>query len=246
VSGSEAALRDEYVVYTAHLDHLGIGRAINGDNIYNGAVDNAAGVAGLIEIARAFTRLPHPPRRSLLFIAVTAEDAGSIGMLGSDYFAHYPTVPANSIIADVNIDGLPFGAESRDVIAYGGEHSSLGGTVERAARQLGMEVTPDPWPEQAFFVRSDQYSFVRKGVPSVFIMKGIRYRDPRIDGKKRALAWWTTHYHLPNDDMKQPLNFQSMARGARLQFLVGDLVADSEQKPTWNKNDFFGETFARR
>jgi Zn-dependent M28 family amino/carboxypeptidase len=211
ILGSDAKLREEYVVYTAHLDDLGIGPPVGGDSIYNGAMDNAAGVAGLIEIARAFKSLPAAPRRSILFVATTAEDAGLIGMLGADYFAQHPTVPRASIVANINLDGLPIFFDFRDVVAYGAEHSTLEAPLRQAASMLGLELIPDPWPEQGMFVRSDQYPFVRRGIPSVWLSMGFKPADSRIDGQKIVGAYMSNRYHRPSDDMKQQMDFNAAA-----------------------------------
>ena len=241
--GSDPRLRNEYVVYTAHLDHLGIGTPVDGDSIYNGAEDNASGVAALIEVARAFTRLPQPPRRSILFVAVTGEEAG---LLGSDYFARYPTVPKTAMAANVNIDGITLNYDFRDVVAYGEDHSSLGKFVHQAAQHMDLEVSPDPMPEEAFFIRSDQYSLVRQGVPAVMLSEGFKTVDPALDGRKISLDWEAKIYHTPKDDMNQPLNFKAAARSTRLNFLVGYLTAQADERPEWNPGDFFGKTFGGR
>ena len=238
--GSDPVLREEYVVYTAHSDHMGIGPPVDGDAIYNGAVDNASGTSALIEVARAFTRLPRPPRRSILFVAVTAEEAG---LIGSDYFARNPTVPRPLLVADINIDGLSLFYDFKDVVALGEEHSTLGQLARQAAARMDLEVSPDPMPEEVFFIRSDQYSFVRQGVPAIMVSEGFKARDPRIDGKKLALDWEAKLYHTPKDDMSQPLDFQAAVRSTRLQFLIGYLTAQSGDRPAWNPGDFFGKAF---
>jgi len=232
--GSDPALAGEYVVFSAHLDHLGIGQPVNGDAIYNGAVDNASGVAFLLETARAFAALPQRPRRSLLFVAVTGEESG---LIGSDYFVHNPPVPIGSIVADVNIDGgsmWPFKA----LIARGADHSTLKAAVDAAAAVEEIPVVADPFPEQASFVRSDQYSFVRQGVPSL-ILGAMR------DAASRSLAldWLKNRYHQPSDDMSQPLDFEAAAQFARDQFLIGYAVAQADARPRWNPGDFFGARF---
>jgi len=242
--GSDPALRDQYVVYTAHIDHLGICPAINGDNVCHGALDNASGVATLLEIARAYSRLQQPPRRSVLFVFVTGEE---MGLLGSDYFAHNPTVPLKSIVANVNMDGAPgqFYA-MKDVVPLGSEHSTLGDDVAAASKVLDYEVSPDPMPEENNFIRSDQYSFVLQGVPAVDVTDGVHSTDPAIDGFAYQKKWLTTRYHTPLDSMDQPINFDEMAKGAVLNFLIGYRVAQHNQAPDWNKGDFFGTTFGPR
>lgn len=239
--GSDPQLKSEYVLYTAHADHLGIGEAINGDSIYNGALDNASGSAALLEIARTFAELPQPPRRSILFLAVTGEEEG---LLGSDYYAHYPTVPIRQIVADINMDGISLLYDFRDIVPLGAEHSSLGQVVDRVAEHFGVEVSPDPLPEEVFFIRSDQYSFVRQGVPAVAISDGFKAADPKINGRDVSLAWEKTRYHTPKDDMNQPLNFEAAAKCTRINFAVGYIVAEETERPTWNKGDFFGREFA--
>ena len=243
LEGSDPALRDEYVVYTAHLDHLGVGPAVGGDTIYNGALDDAAGSAVVLEAARAFAALPRPPRRSVVFLLVTGEEAG---LLGSDYFAEHPTVPRERIVADLNFDGSAAFFPVKDVIALGEDHSSLKPLVRRAAAATGFEVSPDPFPEETFFIRSDQYSLVRRGIPSVAVDLGLESLDPAIDGAAVVKKWLVTNYHSPKDDMAQPFHFESTARLARLAFLLGHAVATQEARPRWNAGDFFGQRFGRR
>jgi hypothetical protein len=244
ITGSDAKLRDEYVVYSAHLDHLGIGQPVNGDRIYNGALDNASGSACLLEIARAFSKMEPRPRRSILFVSVTAEESG---LLGSDYFAHFPTVPKNRLIANINIDGdLALLWPIKDVIARGSEHSTLGITVQEAAARLSLDVNPDPFPELVFFIRSDQYSFVKQGIPSVFPSVGTKSSDPNIKPQQIITKWRQTTYHKPQDDMSQPFDFESGAKYARYNFFLGYLVAQKTEKPAWNPGDFFGEHYAKK
>jgi hypothetical protein len=244
VIGSDPKLRDEYVAYSAHLDHLGIGQPVNGDRIYNGALDNASGSACLLEIARAYSRMQPRPRRSILFVSVTAEEAG---LLGSDYFAHYPTVPKDRLIANINIDGnLALLWPIEDVIARGSEHSTLGITVREAAARLSLDVSPDPFPEQVFFIRSDQYSFVKQGMPSVFPSVGTKSSNPHIKPQQIITKWRQTTYHKPQDDMNQPFDFESGAKYARYIFFLGYLVAQKSEKPTWNPGDFFGEHYGKK
>ncbi len=210
LKGSDPSLRDQYVVYTAHVDHLGICPAVEGDNVCHGALDNASGTASLLEIARAYASLPKPPRRSVLFVFVTGEE---MGLLGSDYFAHYPTVPLKSIVANVNIDGAP-GAyfPMKDVVVLGSEHSSMSDEVNSAAKALGYDLSPDPMPEEVLFIRSDQYSFVLQGVPAVDITDGVKSTDPKVNGLDVVKKWLVTRYHTPLDNMEQPIDFESAAK----------------------------------
>jgi Zn-dependent M28 family amino/carboxypeptidase len=226
--GTDPALRDEYVVISAHLDHLGIAEPVNGDAIYNGAVDNASGVAVLIELARMFAAAA--PRRSILFIAVTGEEPG---LIGSDYFAQHPTVPRDALVADINVDGASMW-DFDALFARGADHSSLKTNVEAS----GETIVGDPFPDQAGFVRSDQYSFVRIGVPSI-ILGAKRSADARA----LALDWVKNRYHQPSDDMSQPLDFLAAARFAQDLYKVAQSIAQQEQRPKWNKGDFFGVRF---
>jgi Zn-dependent M28 family amino/carboxypeptidase len=241
--GSDPKLKDEYVVYSAHADHLGIADPVNGDTIYNGAIDNASGTALILEIARVLSTLPTAPRRSILFLAVTGEEEG---LLGSDAYAHSPTIPLAGIVANVNVDEPGAWFDFRDVIAYGAEHSSLEGVVNDVARHMDLTVTPDPIPEEVIFVRSDQYSFVKQGVPAVAMSQGFEAVDPKLNGKEIFFDWEKRFYHTPQDDMHQPyLDFTAAAKGARLNLAVGYEIAQQTERPHWNKGDFF-EKFAEQ
>jgi Zn-dependent M28 family amino/carboxypeptidase len=241
--GSDPQLRAETVVYSAHLDHLGTGDPVDGDGIFNGAVDNASGVAALIEIARAFASRPQAPRRTVLFLAVTGEE---VGLLGSDYFAHHPTVPAGSIVANINMDGLGLLLGSADVVGIGAESSTLQDALQQAAAQLGMPVSPDPVADQALFIRSDQYSFVRQGVPAVFVNFGFKPPQPGQDMAEAFNRWLGTVYHTPKDDMAQPgLDLAAGARLTRVNLLLGIIVADQPERPRWKPGDFFGKTYGK-
>lgn len=244
LEGSDPTLKNEYVVYSSHSDHLGIGQPVNGDRIYNGALDNASGSALLVEIARAFTKRNPRPRRSLLFVSVTGEEAG---LLGSDYFAHYPTVAKDAIVADVNMDEDQMLWPLEDIIAFGAEHSSLDAVVKKAAERAHLGVSPDPMPEETVFIRSDQYSFVKQGVPAVFPVPGFKSSDPKINPEAIFKKWEVERYHEPGDDMQQPgLLFDEAAKYGRFVFLCGDLIADDPQRPTWNKGDFFGDRYSTK
>ena len=242
LAGSDPTLKGQYVLYSAHLDHLGIGNPVNGDAIYNGAVDNASGVAALILLAKAFDALKRPPARSILFLAVTGEE---VGMLGSDYYAHFPTVPIDSIAADINIDGASVLYRFKDVVPLGAWDSTLGAVVERNAARLQLKVSPDPEPDQFYFIRSDQYSFVRKGIPALFLTEGFEAVDSRLDGKKLTDDWNNTRYHSPSDDMNQPLNFDASVQFMDIEFLIGYDVAEDPERPKWNSGDIIGTMFSK-
>jgi len=244
LEGSDPTLKNECVVYSAHLDHLGIGEAVKGDSIYNGALDNASGSAILVEVARAFSGMKTRPQRSIVFLSVTGEEAG---LLGSDYFAHYPTVGKSSVVANINLDEDLMLWPLRDIVAFGAEHSSLDAAVRKAAARLQLSESPDPMPEEVVFIRSDQYSFVKQGVPAIFPVPGFKSDDPKIKPEEIFKSWEQTRYHQPQDDMDQPgLDFDAAAKYARFVFLCGWLITEDSQRPTWNKGDFFGEHYGHQ
>jgi Peptidase family M28 len=243
LEGSDPVLRREYVVLSAHLDHLGIGAAVGGDTIYNGALDNASGVAVLLEVARMLSVDRHRPKRSVLFIALTAEERG---LLGSDVFARQPTVPKEALVADVNMDMPVALGPLADWVAFGAEHSTLGPVAARAARAEGYALAPDPLPEEHVFVRSDQYMFVRQGIPAIYMSNGSGSKDPAIDVKARWADFLKNHYHQPSDDLSLPIHYPSLAGLARVNARIVREVADAPQRPAWNKGDFFGGLFAPR
>jgi len=239
--GSDAKLAAENVVFSAHLDHLGIGRPVNGDAIYNGALDNALGTGIMLEAARSVSLLSTKPKRSMLFIAVTGEEKG---LLGADYFSRNPTVPKNSLVADINMDMPVILTELLDVVTIGIDHSSLQKQVEQAATDVGFLLSPDPAPEEVVFVRSDQYAFIRQGIPSVFLDGGVVAKDPKIIGKKLLENFLETHYHQPSDDTRLPIHYPTAAKMAALNARIGQLVAEDPYRPRWNLSDFFGQKFA--
>jgi hypothetical protein len=241
LEGSDPVLKSEYVVFTAHLDHLGRDESAQGDGIYNGALDNASGSAIMLEIARSMSQMSPRPRRSVLFISVTGEE---IGLLGSDYYANNPTVPKTSIVANINTDEDRMLWPLKDVVAFGAEHSSLGAIVHAAADRLHLAVSPDPAPDKVEFVRSDQYSFIKQGIPSLALTPGVKSDDPAIHPDAILEKWEETRYHQPSDDMEQPgLDFDSAVAYARMVLLCGYLVTEAPQRPVWNKGDFFGNHF---
>jgi Zn-dependent M28 family amino/carboxypeptidase len=240
--GTDPALRDEYVLVTAHLDHDGIGAQQQGDSIYNGAVDNAAGIAALLEVARAFHRTGSP-RRSVLFVATTAEEKG---LLGAEYFALNPTVPIDAIVANVNLDGNHMLFSTRDILALGNEHSSLEVVAATAAARAGLELSADPMPEQNFFVRSDHYAFVRQGIPAVFLIGGFFSSDSTTSGLEVIQRWMGTVYHTPADDASQVLHYEAGVDYSRAAFFIVQDVANADQRPAWKPGNFFGEEFGQR
>jgi hypothetical protein len=244
LEGSDPSLKNQYIVYSSHSDHLGIGQPVNGDKIYNGAVDNSSGTALLIEIARVFTKMNPRPKRSLLFLSVTGEEAG---LLGSDYYAHYPTVARDAMVANINIDSDLMWWPMEDIVAFGAEHSSLGKVVEKAAGHMKLSIGPDPMPEQVFFIRSDQYSFVKQGVPAIWPWPGFKSSDPKIDPPAIFKKWNKERYHMVGDDIEQPgLLFKEATKYGRFLFLCGELIAGNPERPVWNKGDFFGDHYGKK
>jgi hypothetical protein len=240
--GADPALAATSVALTAHLDHIGLSAPVNGDRINNGAYDNATGSAILLEVARRL-QAGSRPKRSILIAFVTAEEKG---LLGSDYFARHPTVPATSIVADVNLDMPLLMFPMSSVIAWGADNSTLGAVVEKTARRLGLQVSPDPIPEENIFVRSDQYSFVKQGVPAIYLAPGFTSADPKIDGQQVVQTFLNTHYHQPSDDLSLPIDLQSAGRFLRLNQDVIEAIANNPAPPAWLPGNFFGTTFARR
>jgi hypothetical protein len=231
--GSDPVLKDEYVVLSAHLDHDGIGEPIEGDRIYNGAMDNASGVAGLIETAIALREARTSLRRSLVFLAVTGEEKG---LLGSRFYANHPTVPADRVVANVNTDMFLPIIPMRSVHVSGFEESDLADDVRKAAKAIGVEVLPDPEPERNIFTRSDQYSFIKRGVPAIFPKIGFRKDSPEHEIMKR---WRTERYHAPSDDLSQPIDFKAAADFNRLYLAIVESVANRPARPRWNADSFF-------
>lgn len=240
--GSDPALAAESVVFTAHLDHVGMSAPVDGDSINNGATDNALGSAILLELARQMTRSAVKPKRSAVFLLVTAEEKG---LLGAEYFAAYPTVPADGIVADVNMDMPVMFTPLSDVVSFGAEHSTLGPLVEKAVKASGMTISPDPLPEETVFVRSDQYAFVRQGIPSVYLDAGVKAIDPEVDAKKLLEEFLDKHYHQPSDEVDLPIAYGTAARMADINLRIGLMVANAAERPTWNEGDFLGRRFAK-
>ncbi|MEJ8819997.1 M28 family peptidase [Lacibacter sp. H407] len=237
IPGSDKVLKNEYVVHSAHLDHVGIGRAVNGDSIYNGAHDNASGVASLLEIARVYKTSGAKPKRSVLIVMVTAEE---MGLVGSSYFAANPTVPKASIVADVNTDMPTVIAPLLSVVPLGAEHSSIMNNVKFAASYLKLDVEKDPEPEQNRFVRSDQYSFVMNGIPALHIKYGNKTNIPGFDLDAFIKQWRAKYYHQSADGLDGIFNFAAAKTYVQLNFLISYSIAQTYERPSWNKGDLFG------
>lgn len=242
IPGSDKVLKNEYVVHSAHLDHLGIGKVVNGDSIYNGAHDNASGVASLLEIARIYKSSGAKPRRSVIILMVTAEE---MGLLGSSYFAANPTIPKNSIVADVNTDMPTVIAPLLSVVPLGAEHSTLANNVNFAAKYLGLAVEKDPEPSENRFIRSDQYSFVMSGIPALHIKYGNRSAEPGFDFINYVKQWRAKYYHKSADGLDGIFDFTAAKTYVQLNFLISYSIAQTTERPKWNEGDLFGKSLAR-
>lgn len=244
IPGSDPALRDQYVVLSGHIDHLGVdepkpGEPANKDRIYNGAMDNAAGTSTLLEVARVMeqdVKAGHGPRRSVIFLVSTGEEKG---LLGADYFARHPAVPIEKVVGNVDLDMPVLLYPFTDLVAFGADHSSLGKIVANAGQAMKVTLAPDPMPTENIFVRSDHYMFVKQGVPAVFLATG--YAN---GGAAKWGDFFKNTYHKPGDDMSQDINWRAGARFAEANWRITSAMADSDTPPLWYKGDFFGELFA--
>jgi Zn-dependent M28 family amino/carboxypeptidase len=231
--GSDPTLKDEYVVLSAHLDHIGIGEPINGDRIYNGAMDNGSGSALVLDMAASFKQHPEKLRRSVLLVLVTGEEKG---LLGSKYFAAHPTVPPKSIVADVNVDMFLPIVPLKLLTVEGLDESDMGDRAREVAQSLGVKVQPDPEPQRNVFIRSDQYNFIRHGVPSIMMDVGA---EPGSPEQKIFKDWLTQRYHAPSDDINQPVNLDAAAKYEEIVRSLLIKVSDEPQSPHWKQNSFF-------
>jgi len=229
-------LKNEYVIHTAHLDHVGVGTPVNGDSIYNGAHDNASGISAMLEIARLYSGLPSKPKRSVIFAAVTAEE---MGLLGSFYLAENPVVPAENIIANVNTDMPTMVGPLVSVEPLGAEQSSIMKIVERTTGLLNLTIDEDHLPEEVRFVRSDNYSFVKAGIPALRMKFGIQSKDSE-SGLDSAINFVMTQmYHKPSDELGDSFNFEGAKTYVELQFMNSYLINTTDARPSWNEDSFF-------
>lgn len=229
--GSDPTLKNEYVVVSAHIDHLGVGKPISGDSIYNGAMDNASGSATVLETAASLAA--SKPRRSIIFLLVTGEEKG---LLGSKYFAQHPTVPANAIVANLNIDMFLPLYPVKSLIVFGLDESDLGGDARAVGAQLGLEILPDPQPKRNGFIRSDQYSFIRLGIPALALKVGFAAGSPEEATQKQ---WLTERYHAPSDNLEQPIDREAVDGFNRSFAALVLRVANRQARPSWNQGSFF-------
>jgi Zn-dependent M28 family amino/carboxypeptidase len=237
LEGRDPQLKDEYVIYTAHWDHLGVGPAVNGDRIYNGAVDNAVGTAGIVEIARAFTRLPAPPKRSVLFLAVTAEEQG---LLGSQYYSVQPIYPLPRTAAVVNLDTLNVHGRTKDLTLVGYGASDLDDYARDAAGEQGRVLRPDPEPEKGFYYRSDHFNFAKQGVPALDPDEGVEFvgKPPEFSAKVRN-DYTERDYHKPSDVVRPDWDMSGAREDLKVFFAVGYRVAEADKFPEWKPGNEF-------
>jgi Zn-dependent M28 family amino/carboxypeptidase len=239
LEGSDPKLKDEYVVFMAHHDHLGLAASRNekGDMIYNGAIDNASGVATMLSIAQTFARLGEKPKRSMIFASVAAEESG---LLGSKFFAEQPPVPAGKIAAVINMDGINFLGRSKDVNVIGDGKSDLDGLVKIIAKMQNRIVTPDNFPDKGYYYRSDQFSLAKVGIPGVYLHAGINILGkPDGWGKKQNEEWTERDYHQPSDEYREDWELAGAIEDAQLLYLVGLMVGNQPAMPKWNAGDEF-------
>ena len=238
IPGSDPKLKDEYVVITAHLDHVGMSRGSGADKIHNGAMDNASGVATMLEAARAFVTDGKPPRRSIMFVAVAAEEQG---LLGSRFLARNPLVGSGRMVANVNLDMPILLYDFQDVIAFGAEHSTMGPIVSAAAAKMNIALSPDPVPSQNLFVRSDHYSFVQAGIPAVFLVPGFKN-----GGDEAFREFERKHYHQVSDDLSLPFDWNAAAKFAKINYMIAREIADRDEAPLWYEGNSYGERYAKK
>ena len=235
--GSDTVLSKEVVIFTAHFDHLGIVQPVNGDSIDNGAVDNASGVSMVLTLAQGFTYLAQNPKRSLLFLLVGGEEAGT---LGSKYYAAHPTFPAGKIAADINLDGVNMFGETRDISMIGKGRSTIDDAVNKAAKVAGFVVKPDQFPEEGMFYRSDQFSFAAVGVPTAYFDPGIDFVGKPADwGMKMAEEYNDYNYHQPSDEIRSDWTYEGTIQEAKFYFHLAYLLATQPEMPQWNKGGEF-------
>jgi Zn-dependent M28 family amino/carboxypeptidase len=237
LEGSDPTLKDEYVVYSAHWDHLGVGAPVNGDKIYNGALDNASGVATVLEIARAFTQIQPQPKRSILFLMVTAEEQG---LLGSQYYSISPLYPLKKTLANINIDGVNQWGRTKDITVIGMGASDLDNYLKAAADEQGRVLRPDPEPEKGFYYRSDHFNFAKQGVPALDPDAGIDFAGKSADyGRKKRDEYTEKDYHQPSDEVKPDWDLAGAVDDAQLFFAVGYRVANADRFPEWAPGNEF-------
>ncbi|MBI1940976.1 MAG: M28 family peptidase [Acidobacteria bacterium] len=237
LDGSDAKRRDEYVIYMAHWDHLGVGEGLKGDKTYNGAKDNASGIAALLELTDAYAKVQPPPRRTFLFLAVTAEEQG---LLGSQYYGEHPLYPLEKTVAVINMDALNVLGPTKDVVVIGLGNSTLDDDVKQVAAEQGRVVKPDPEPEKGYYYRSDHFNFAKQGVPALDTKDGVDFvGQPAGWGLEMRHKWITEDYHKPSDEVKPFWDLSGLVEDLRLLFSVGYRIANADEIPTWNPGTEF-------
>ncbi len=236
IEGSDPELKNEYIILTAHSDHIGISKnSVLKDKINNGAMDNASGVSTLLEIAHEFHHADSKPKRSIILAFVTGEEKG---LLGSEYYANNPTIPINNIVANVNLDMPILTYRTNEIIAFGATHSSLESSVSDTLLKNEMKLIDDPMPEQAIFVRSDQYSFVKQGVPAVFLVPSLA-AEVKDALSVSPQTFFAKHYHMPSDDLNLPIDYEWAAQFVEINYAIAKDLANTPETPSWNEDSFF-------
>ena len=237
VPGSDPRLKDEVVIYSAHWDHLGVGTPVNGDSIYNGAIDNATGCGILLELARAWAAMPHKPRRSALFVSVTAEEGG---LKGSEYYARHPLYPPAKTAIDLNYDAVYPWGRAKEIVIAGAERTNALPVAENIAKRLNLAIKPDSHPEQGHYFRSDHFSFAHAGIPAFSIGVGTEfYGKPAGYGEQMYEEFNAKHYHQPSDEFHADWDFTALAQAAQFGFILGTEIANQDKLPDWRAGDAF-------
>lgn len=237
IEGSDPKLKNEYVLFGAHWDHLGIAANVNGDNIYNGAIDNGTGCGIVLDIARVWSSLRDKPRRSAMFAFWTAEESG---LRGAEYYGAHPVAPASQTAVNLNFDAIFPSARTQDIVVTGAERTTAWPIVQEAAKRFDFEIAPDPRPEQGSYYRSDHFMLARVGIPAFSIKTGSKIGAKGAEGGSQMFAEYNTkHYHQPSDEFREDWDFASLEYAGRFGFLVGLNVANSSQMPRWNPGDEF-------
>jgi Zn-dependent M28 family amino/carboxypeptidase len=234
---SRAEKKDEYVVYSAHWDHLGRDPKLQGDQIFNGALDNASGIASMLEIAEAFTKLGTPPKRSILFLAVTAEEKG---LLGAKYYGENPLYPLNKTLANINMDGVNQWGRTKDITMVGDDNSTLIDLLREVSKMQNRVVNPDPEPEKGFYYRSDHFEFAKQGVPALYTDSGIDYigKDAAFSKQKRD-EYTAKDYHKVSDEIKPDWDLAGAVDDAQLLMIIGHRISQTDTFPTWKSGSEF-------
>ena len=235
--GSDSKLKEEYVAFSAHHDHFGIGVSVDGDSIYNGALDNASGVSMMMSIAEEFSAMKEEPKRSLLFAAVAAEEKN---LLGSQYFAEHSTVPLATMVANINIDAINIWGRTKDVVCLGAERSTIENDVEVTAKAMGLVLRPDAFPEQGSFYRSDHFSFAKMGIPALSLRSGTEYiGKPATYGKEMSDEFNKKQYHQPSDELRDDWNYEGAIQQGEFAVRLAQRLANALSMPVWNNGDQF-------